>query len=72
MPQILVVADSPEDTADTVVYRERISSEDLESAHFSGQLVERVGWAVRDADQLEHASRRVLPLVRRRGSSAAA
>jgi hypothetical protein len=35
------------------VYRERISSADLESAHFSGQLVERVGWAVRDANELE-------------------
>lgn len=49
MPQILVVADS----IDAVVYRERISSADLESAHFSGQLVERVGWAVRDANELE-------------------
>ena len=53
MPQILVVADSQTDPADAVVYRERISSADLESAHFSGQLVERVGWAVRDANELE-------------------
>ena len=53
MPQILVVADSQTETADAVVYRERISSTDLESAHFSGQLVERVGWAVRDANELE-------------------
>jgi hypothetical protein len=53
MPQILVVADSQTETPGAVVYRERISSADLESAHFSGQLVERVGWAVRDADELE-------------------
>ncbi len=53
MPQILVIADSQTDTNDAVVYRERISSSDLESAHFSGQLVERVGWAVRDANELE-------------------
>jgi hypothetical protein len=53
MPQILVVADSQTETASAVVYRERISSADLESAHFSGQLVERVGWAVRDANELE-------------------
>jgi hypothetical protein len=52
VPQILVVADSP--AADTVVYRERIVSADLESDHFSGQLVERVGWAVVDANELEH------------------
>lgn len=59
MPQILVVADPPQDTPSTVVYRERISTSDLESDHFSGQLVERVGWAVLDADQLEHAEDRV-------------
>ena len=53
MPQILVVADSQTETTGAVVYRERISSSDLESAHFSGQLVERVGWAVRDANELE-------------------
>jgi hypothetical protein len=60
MPQILIVADSPGETASTVVYRERVVSTDLESNHFSGQLVERVGWAVRDADRLEHDN--VLPL----------
>jgi hypothetical protein len=53
MPQILVIADSQTETTSAVVYRERISSADLESAHFSGQLVERVSWAVRDANELE-------------------
>lgn len=53
MPQILVVADAAEETANTVVYRERIATTDLESDHFSGQLVERVGWAVLDADAIE-------------------
>lgn len=51
MPQLLVLTDLPE-AGGTVVYRERILSSDLESSHFSGQLVERVGWAVRDADAL--------------------
>ncbi len=54
MPQILVVADVHDDTTNAVVYREGISLSDLESDHFSGQLVERVGWAVLDADELEH------------------
>lgn len=62
MPQILVVADPPQDSPSTVVYRERISTADLESDHFSGQLVERVGWAVLDADQLEHKEDRAAPL----------
>jgi hypothetical protein len=60
MAQILIVADPPGEDASTVVYRERIASTDLESNHFSGQLVERVGWAVRDADRLEHHN--LLPL----------
>jgi hypothetical protein len=56
MPQILVVADPPRENGSMVVYRERISTSDLESDHFSSQLVERVGWAVLDADQLEEPS----------------
>jgi hypothetical protein len=59
MPQILVVTDPPEETASTVVYRERIALSDLESDHYSGQLVERVGWAVLDADELEHRDDRL-------------
>lgn len=54
MPQILVVTDIPDATGSTVVYRERIATTDLESDHYSGQLVERVGWAVRDANEIEH------------------
>jgi len=52
MPQILVVTDSTDEDG-AVVYRERISRSDLESDHFSGQLVERIGWALGDASMLE-------------------
>ncbi len=61
MPQILVVTDTPQEIGSTVVYRERVLSSDLESDHFSGQLVERVGWAVRDANQLEHEAEVIGP-----------
>jgi hypothetical protein len=54
VPQILVVTDTRDETAGDVVYRERVVLTDLESAHFSGQLVERVGWAMLDADRMEH------------------
>jgi hypothetical protein len=54
MPHIVVVTDAPDPAAGTVVFRERIALSDLESDHYSGHLVERVGWAVLDADQLEH------------------
>jgi hypothetical protein len=60
MPQILVVTDVPEASESEVVYRERIALTDLESDHFSAQLVERVGWAVHDADELEHRDPRVI------------
>ncbi|HEU5063848.1 MAG TPA: hypothetical protein VFT79_11970 [Solirubrobacterales bacterium] len=52
MAQILVVASSRKDEGE-VVYRERLNPSDFESDHFSGQLVERVGWAVVDAEELE-------------------
>lgn len=58
MPQILVVADIAEETANRVVYRERVATSDLESDHFSGQLVERMGWAVHDADAIEKKDHR--------------
>jgi hypothetical protein len=53
MPQILVLTDAPQRSGE-VVYRERVASSCLESEHFADQLLERVGWAVGDADQLEH------------------
>jgi hypothetical protein len=65
VPQILVVTDNRDETAGDVVYRERVALTDLESDYFSGQLVERVGWAVLDADRMEHGNeqqgKRLLP-----------
>lgn len=51
MPQLLVVTDLPE-AGGQVVYRERVASSDFESSHFTGQLAERLDWAVRDATEL--------------------
>jgi hypothetical protein len=68
MPQILVVTDLQGDAGSSdIVYRERISLSDFESDHFSGQLVERVGWAVLDADEIEHGGARSLPTERQPG-----
>ncbi|HZA89928.1 MAG TPA: hypothetical protein VE401_06810 [Solirubrobacterales bacterium] len=38
---------------DAITLDERISPADLGSGHFSAQLIERVGWAVHDADDAE-------------------
>ena len=51
MPQIIVMADRPNDQA--MMHAERVTVADFESEHFANQLVERLGWAVGDAAELE-------------------
>jgi hypothetical protein len=54
MPQIIVTADRADDHGDAaVMLRERVNVTDFESDHFAAQLVERVGWAVSDAAEIE-------------------
>ena len=54
MPQIIVAADRGAAFGDgAVTFRERVNVADFESQHFAAQLVERLGWAVEDADRAE-------------------
>ena len=54
MPQIIVTADRGAAFGQgAVTHRERVSVADFESEHFASQLVERLGWAVGDADEVE-------------------
>jgi hypothetical protein len=54
MPQIIVTADRGAAFREgAVTLRERVTVADLESEHFATQLVERLGWAVADADDVE-------------------
>ncbi len=58
MPQIIVTADKLADDAEApIMFSERVSVSDFESEHFAAQLVERLGWAVGDADELNRGSR---------------
>ena len=58
MPQIIVMADRlSEDAEPPMLFRERVSVSDFESDHFAAQLVERLGWAVGDADEVNQRSR---------------
>ncbi len=54
MPQILVTA-GPTDQhgGGEVMLRERVNSADFESERFAVNLVERLGWAVLDATEVE-------------------
>jgi hypothetical protein len=54
MPQITVTADRSTDRGEApVMLRERVSASDFESDHFAKHLVERLGWAVNDAHEVE-------------------
>jgi len=54
MPQIIVTADHGAAFGEgAVMFRERVNVADFESDHFAMQLVERLGWAVGDADEVE-------------------
>jgi hypothetical protein len=54
MPQIIVTADAGAAFAEgAVTLRERVSVADFESQHFATQLLERLGWAVGDAHEVE-------------------
>jgi hypothetical protein len=49
------MADRRTDEGDRpVMFAERVSVRDFESHHFQAQLVERLGWAVGDADAVDH------------------
>ena len=58
MPQIIVQA-APGDRPGAVTLQERIRGNDLNSDHFAGQLVERIGWALMDAEDLEDSAEHV-------------
>jgi len=54
MPQIIVAEDRGAAFGEgAVTFRERVNVSDFESEHFAAQLVERLGWAVEDADVAE-------------------
>ena len=62
MPQIIVTADSRTDGDErAVMFTERVNVSDFESPHFQSQLVERLGWAVGDAQVIEQRPARLEP-----------
>jgi len=54
MPHIIVTADRTDKSGEgPVMLNERVNATDFESGHFAARLVERLGWAVADADEAE-------------------
>jgi hypothetical protein len=52
MPQMIITTDAP-DGRTIEVHRERIGPVDVETEAAGHRLVERIGWALSDADDLE-------------------
>ena len=57
MPLIMVLAERPRVPESRLVLEERMVAGHLDSERASAQLVERLGWAIVDAEQLEQAER---------------
>jgi hypothetical protein len=57
MPRLIVTTESDEDQANAIVHDERVLASNLDNEHSSAQLIERVGWALQDAEQLESEQR---------------
>jgi hypothetical protein len=53
VPTIIVLSNESADQDSTVVLSENIQPEHLTSDHHAAQLIERVGWAVTDAKEVE-------------------
>ena len=56
MPQIIVRA-APGDRPGAVTLQERVTGSDLNSDQLARELVERVGWALHDAEDIEESAR---------------
>jgi hypothetical protein len=80
MPRIIVTTDPSDLPADMPIWLdEHVQSIHLSTDHAAAQFVERVAWAINDAedagreqaDEVEQAARRARAVWRRRGSSSA-
>jgi hypothetical protein len=54
MPRILVTTEHVDRPKAAVMLDEHIATSDLSSDHFAARLIERIGWAVDDAESTEH------------------
>lgn len=57
MPSILIVPETGDDpVVEGFKLRERVSANDLHDEHICAQLIERIGWAVEDAEREEESA----------------
>jgi hypothetical protein len=62
MPRVMVIADQNQQDQAQVLLDERVESVHLSDEHSAMQLVERLGWAISDAEDAERVQvRRAAP-----------
>ena len=54
MPRILVTTEPGDDPDAVVMLSERIATSDIASEHFAAHLIQRIAWALADAESNEH------------------
>jgi hypothetical protein len=54
MPRILITTERADEPDVLVMLDERLATSDLASEHFAGQLIQRIAWALADAETTEH------------------
>lgn len=60
MPRVLVMTDHAAQPSERVLLDEQVHPVHLSSDHSARQFIERLGWAINDAEDLESASERRL------------
>jgi len=53
MPRVIVTAETSGGLREAIVYDERVLPSNVDNEHSSAQLIERVGWALVDAQEAE-------------------
>ena len=61
MPRITVTTEPTAENQAAMVLDEHIASNHLESDHSADQLIERIGWALSDAEETEQETERLTP-----------
>jgi hypothetical protein len=62
VPQIIVTADHAHEREQAgIMLRERVNVADFDSERFAANLIERLGWAVVDATEVEETDHQAQP-----------
>jgi hypothetical protein len=59
MPRIIVTTDPTEQRDAPVLLEESVNSVHLDNDHSAAQLIERLGWAITDAEDTQRAQQRL-------------